>query len=674
MLQLGSLGGRASTDCDNALVNGSPTNVDSLVSPTQRSGQILHQAQEFQGATPFSHEHRIGALVHWRAAQDLQQQQPSAANVVNHSEEDDDDNADEYRPFTPPPPRERLSYTRHQLEMLNGIYEEVRYPNSTQKQLIAKRIGITREQVKIWFQNRRRKDVVTKSGKSKGSSNEDNSLKISENTKERSPQGSSDNNTWTDVVKDANSSNASSEHVGSREGDLKTDAVSVGCIGYDGSDADYHSSNLREINNGDSFSNVNTSQEVTLKTVLSTTSKTAAPLVLSSCSSNLVSPTILRGMIAELNKFDNEYLKLRKGKKKKHKLKPPRHSVSSSGTGKSERLFQHYDMLGPPNKVTPTAFLNTSANKFKHAVDTSAFQSPRENRIPVTTNDSRRWEGFSLNPSVPGMTENPDIVQQKGTPDLVHSSYTSTLPNQSQLSNFLSGRDRVSLPNSSLPSTQSHLYDNLPVLSDLLGNYASHSAGASLAAAVAAAQRQQEHSILSCVSSGQPQPGTNLPGVYFHLPGEGSSNNSASGDSSKSLPGDICFPRSSTLSHPHHQTSTLAMNRVFPFPLVTEPPRMLSSRQSEAFLHHAQWPSSVPSINSQTPTQSSALGIHGNSSATPANLNKDQYRPMMISSITNPYFPTSAPYSLTSSGLASQSPLWTMQPPTDNSNFTQTQL
>jgi hypothetical protein len=55
----------------------------------------------------------------------------------------------EYRPFTPPPPRERLSYTRYQLELLNGIYAKVRYPNSSQKQLIAKRVGITREQVKV---------------------------------------------------------------------------------------------------------------------------------------------------------------------------------------------------------------------------------------------------------------------------------------------------------------------------------------------------------------------------------------------------------------------------------------------------------------------------------------------------------------------------------------------
>lgn len=52
---------------------------------------------------------------------------------------------------TPPPPRGRLSYTRYQLELLNGIYQEVRYPNTVQKQLIAKRVGITREQVKVCY-------------------------------------------------------------------------------------------------------------------------------------------------------------------------------------------------------------------------------------------------------------------------------------------------------------------------------------------------------------------------------------------------------------------------------------------------------------------------------------------------------------------------------------------
>ena len=52
-------------------------------------------------------------------------------------------------PVSPPPPKERFSYTRYQLELLNGIFDDVKYPNSVQKQLIAKRVGITRDQVKV---------------------------------------------------------------------------------------------------------------------------------------------------------------------------------------------------------------------------------------------------------------------------------------------------------------------------------------------------------------------------------------------------------------------------------------------------------------------------------------------------------------------------------------------
>ncbi|CAF4370865.1 unnamed protein product, partial [Adineta steineri] len=38
----------------------------------------------------------------------------------------------------------------------NEIFEYVPYPNSVQKNVIADRIGATREQIRIWFQNRRR--------------------------------------------------------------------------------------------------------------------------------------------------------------------------------------------------------------------------------------------------------------------------------------------------------------------------------------------------------------------------------------------------------------------------------------------------------------------------------------------------------------------------------------
>lgn len=43
----------------------------------------------------------------------------------------------------------KLSYTPYQLELLNSIYMDMKYPNSVQKTLIAKCIGITRDQVKV---------------------------------------------------------------------------------------------------------------------------------------------------------------------------------------------------------------------------------------------------------------------------------------------------------------------------------------------------------------------------------------------------------------------------------------------------------------------------------------------------------------------------------------------
>jgi hypothetical protein len=43
----------------------------------------------------------------------------------------------------------KLSYTNFQLELLNAIYMDMNYPNSTQKTMIAAIVGITRDQVKV---------------------------------------------------------------------------------------------------------------------------------------------------------------------------------------------------------------------------------------------------------------------------------------------------------------------------------------------------------------------------------------------------------------------------------------------------------------------------------------------------------------------------------------------
>lgn len=64
-------------------------------------------------------------------------------------------------------PQNRANYTRHQLVMLNEIFKEHRYPNSLQKTLIAKYIGVSRDQIRIWFQNKRRKVQLIHKGQAK---------------------------------------------------------------------------------------------------------------------------------------------------------------------------------------------------------------------------------------------------------------------------------------------------------------------------------------------------------------------------------------------------------------------------------------------------------------------------------------------------------------------------
>lgn len=64
-------------------------------------------------------------------------------------------------------PQNRANYTRHQLVMLNEIFKKHRYPNSLQKTLIAKYIGVSRDQIRIWFQNKRRKVQLITKGQAK---------------------------------------------------------------------------------------------------------------------------------------------------------------------------------------------------------------------------------------------------------------------------------------------------------------------------------------------------------------------------------------------------------------------------------------------------------------------------------------------------------------------------
>ncbi|WAR19964.1 OTX5-like protein, partial [Mya arenaria] len=242
-------------------------------------------------------DHRV--LVHWNQT-NAGSQQPVSAALKSDEEEDDDD---EDRPFTPPPPRERLSYTRYQLELLNGIFLEVRYPNSTQKQLIAKRVGITRDQVKIWFQNRRRKEVIGNSGKAKSS--------------------------------DTSMSSSCSSGIAESHSPAADD---------------------NEISSSDENNCFKDSNET------------------------VVPSLVMKSIIGELIKFTNDPLKGKKIRKKSRAKQREREKNNKLKKGLATTLLHGaYDMISPPNQVTPTAFFEKMKNGFNHSKNSSAFASPRDN-------------------------------------------------------------------------------------------------------------------------------------------------------------------------------------------------------------------------------------------------------------------------------------------------------
>ena len=52
-------------------------------------------------------------------------------------------------PISPPPRRMRVAYTPSQLHVLDAVFHEEPYPNIIQRRVLAKRIGITQDQVKV---------------------------------------------------------------------------------------------------------------------------------------------------------------------------------------------------------------------------------------------------------------------------------------------------------------------------------------------------------------------------------------------------------------------------------------------------------------------------------------------------------------------------------------------
>ncbi|KAH9519612.1 hypothetical protein Btru_003136 [Bulinus truncatus] len=623
MMQLNCLSG-VSTASDVVSTN-------SGASQSQTS-KLLDQPEPSSLPTHCENSGFSSVLIKWRPYNTAKHPafEPSTVSGENDQTSEDED----YRPFTPPPPRERLSYTRYQLALLNGIYQEVRYPNGTQKQLIAKRVGITREQVKIWFQNRRRKDVVTKGVKSK-SSKPDNSNDATGSPAVPSP----------DIQ-------VSSDH--SSEGFNKL-----------GDDQCNQSSQNTPIDTKHQNPNCDTKQQN--KYVVGDDTTETSPdnrdSYSQSCStssvSQLVTPIVLRSMIVELKKFNNEYLKLKKSKKKRKKSKGTKPlvavktklsslpSFSSLSSCQAPRLFQNYDMLAPPNKC-----LNPTVNTTLHASETSAFCNPRSH----SSSNKRLWDHANstdyLQPycSPESLGSPPDI-----SPHSISMSAVGSVP-----SNSLS---RTPIHEQTHKDSNSSFDLQSPPMTSV-----AHLTTASLDHTISA--KRQLHTVMAPqathlstqIAPQATQPSTHLSHL-LHRHDMGFSTSAMMSDSNNIFQPSPAVPQPLSLQR-HHTSHFPSINRVYPFPLAAEPPVMLSNicqtsvmlssiSQTESYLHHPAW----HSLSSSPTTVSTGLLLPENS-----------YRPLLISSLNNPYFSPTYSSSQSSTGWP---PSQTLTSDLNNNQFTQ---
>ncbi|CAF0754581.1 unnamed protein product [Rotaria sordida] len=70
----------------------------------------------------------------------------------------------------------RLQYTNKDRYILNELFKRTPYPNAIQRDLIAQQLGITSEQIRIWFQNRRRLQTQRDTGERLTTANEISAL------------------------------------------------------------------------------------------------------------------------------------------------------------------------------------------------------------------------------------------------------------------------------------------------------------------------------------------------------------------------------------------------------------------------------------------------------------------------------------------------------------------
>lgn len=279
---------------------------------------------------------------------------------------------------------------------------------------------------------------------------------------------------------------------------------------------------------------------------------------------SVVPQVVLKSVIAELVKFINDPLK---GKKNRKKAKSKHKAKAAIKKGLTTTLLAGgYDMVSPPNQITPSAFFEKVKNGFNHSKGSSAFEIPRDGPRPVQIN------------GVSSTSDRPQPVVSNSSGKTKASSlnvpyHGSFIPNSFMSSGF------GGLPLQSHPP-------NMPVLSDLFSYRAYLDT------------RQKELSAGDGSQTSSFTPST----------ANGSENNRN------------IFANSLGMSS---APSGRYLGGIFPYPYIAEQPMLLSSiRQPDQIFR---------------PSPQYALSKFG----------EDPYQPLMISSLSNPYYspPTTSSWS-----------------------------
>lgn len=97
----------------------------------------------------------------------------------------------------------------------------------------------------------------------------------------------------------------------------------------------------------------------------------------------VVPSVVMKSVIGELLKFTNDPLKGKKKRKKAKARQTEKNELKKSLA--STLLAGGYDMISPPNQITPTAFFEKLKSGFNHSKTASAFACPRDATKPVSS-------------------------------------------------------------------------------------------------------------------------------------------------------------------------------------------------------------------------------------------------------------------------------------------------